>query len=184
MISTATLHADLQASHASITELIDVLDARKQAALDATCTQVASHFAAVFAELVPGGRGQLELHPDVGVSIHVTFHQNQMRMSQLSGGQKTVVALALVFAIQQSDPAPFYLFDEIDANLDTQYRTAVAQKVYTLARDAQFITTTFRPELVERADKHFGVLFGPQKVSSIVDISRAEARDFVEAVEA
>jgi len=107
-----------------------------------------------------------------------------MRMSQLSGGQKTLVALALVFAIQQSDPAPFYLFDEIDANLDTQYRTAVAQKVYTLARDAQFITTTFRPELVERADKHFGVLFGPQKVSSIVDISRAEARDFVEAVEA
>ena len=177
-------HADLQASHASITELIDVLDARKQAALDATCTQVASHFAAVFAELVPGGRGQLELHPDVGVSIHVTFHQNAMRMSQLSGGQKTLVALALVFAIQQSDPAPFYLFDEIDANLDTQYRTAVAQKVYTLARDAQFITTTFRPELVERADKHFGVLFGPQKVSSIVDISRAEARDFVEAVEA
>ena len=120
----------------------------------------------------------------MGVSIHVTFHQNSMRMSQLSGGQKTLVALALVFAIQQSDPAPFYLFDEIDANLDTQYRTAVAQKVYTLARDAQFITTTFRPELVERADKHFGVLFGPQKVSSIVDISRAEARDFVEAVEA
>lgn len=47
-------------------------------------------------------------------------------MQQLSGGQKSLVALALIFAIQQCDPAPFYLFDEIDANLDAQYRTAVA----------------------------------------------------------
>ena len=46
-------------------------------------------------------------------------------MKQLSGGQKTVVALALIFAIQRCDPAPFYLFDEIDAALDPQYRTAV-----------------------------------------------------------
>lgn len=46
-------------------------------------------------------------------------------MKQLSGGQKTVVALTLIFAIQRCDPAPFYLFDEIDAALDPQYRTAV-----------------------------------------------------------
>lgn len=47
-------------------------------------------------------------------------------MQQLSGGQKSLVALTLIFAIQQCDPAPFYLFDEIDAALDAQYRTAVA----------------------------------------------------------
>ena len=46
-------------------------------------------------------------------------------MKQLSGGQKTVLALALIFAIQRCDPAPFYLFDEIDAALDPQYKTAV-----------------------------------------------------------
>ena len=46
-------------------------------------------------------------------------------MKQLSGGQKTVVALTLIFAIQQCDSAPFYLFDETDAALDPQYRTAV-----------------------------------------------------------
>ena len=55
-------------------------------------------------------------------------------MKQLSGGQKTVVALALIFAIQRCDPAPFYLFDEIDAALDPQYRTAVGSiLVYILA---------------------------------------------------
>ena len=48
-------------------------------------------------------------------------------MKQLSGGQKTLVALALIFAIQRCDPAAFYLFDEIDAALDPQYRTTVAR---------------------------------------------------------
>ena len=50
-------------------------------------------------------------------------------MKQLSGGQKTLVALALIFAIQRSDPAPFYLFDEIDAALDPQYRCALSPGV-------------------------------------------------------
>lgn len=54
-------------------------------------------------------------------------------MKQLSGGQKTVVALTLIFAIQRCDPAPFYLFDEIDAALDPQYRTAVGSILFMLA---------------------------------------------------
>jgi structural maintenance of chromosome 3 (chondroitin sulfate proteoglycan 6) len=64
-----------------------------------------------------------------GVSINVSFNGKNdegLRISQLSGGQKSLVALSLIFAIQRCDPAPFYLFDEIDAALDSQYRTAVA----------------------------------------------------------
>ena len=53
-------------------------------------------------------------------------------MKQLSGGQKTVVALTLIFAIQRCDPAPFYLFDEIDAALDPQYRTAVGSILHII----------------------------------------------------
>jgi ABC-type polar amino acid transport system ATPase subunit len=53
-------------------------------------------------------------------------------MKQLSGGQKTVVALALIFAIQRCDTAPFYLFDEIDAALDPQYRTAVGSILFII----------------------------------------------------
>ncbi|WFD32644.1 Structural maintenance of chromosomes protein 3 [Malassezia sp. CBS 17886] len=199
-------HADLNASQASIHELVAVLDARKSDALEWTLDQVGRHFSELFAALVPGGRGRLVVErgtdrvpagsdasappaPDAqctGVAIEVSFSPMQregLRIHQLSGGQKTLVALATVFAIQKCDPAPFYLFDEVDANLDTQYRTSVAALIHTLAKDAQFIITTFRPELVDRADRCFGVLFNAQKVSSVVEITRAEAHAFVEATE-
>ena len=78
-------------------------------------------------------------------------------MNQLSGGQKTIVALSMIFAIQKLEPAPFYLFDEIDANLDTMYRSAVAALVNSEARNCQMVITTFRPELIEDADRFYRV---------------------------
>ena len=100
-------------------------------------------------------------------------------MQQLSGGQKSLVALALVFAIQKCDPAPFYLFDEIDANLDAAYRTSVANMVHELSAGAQFITTTFRPELLHNANKFYGVTFR-DRVSRVGVISKEDAMNFVE----
>ncbi|KAF7721275.1 Structural maintenance of chromosomes protein 3 [Apophysomyces ossiformis] len=119
-----------------------------------------------------------------GVSIKVSFNSKSdegMIMQQLSGGQKSLVALALIFAIQKCDPAPFYLFDEVDANLDVQYRRAVAEMIHSLSENAQFITTTFRPELLENADKFYGVTF-QGKVSRIHGISKENALGFVEQV--
>lgn len=117
-----------------------------------------------------------------GVSIRVSFnskHDEQQRIEQLSGGQKSLCAIALILAIQKSDPAPFYLFDEIDANLDTQYRTAVANLIHDLSQNAQFICTTFRPEMLQVANKFFGVMFN-NKISTISEIERSDALNFVE----
>lgn len=88
-------------------------------------------------------------------------------------------ALALVFAIQASDPAPFYLFDEIDANLDAQYRTAVAELLHESSRDGQFICTTFRPEMLFVADKTYAVGY-ERKASTLGPVAREAALQFVE----
>ncbi|KAL1847198.1 Structural maintenance of chromosomes protein 3 [Paecilomyces lecythidis] len=199
---------ELDASQKSIDELISVLDQRKDEAIERTFKQVSREFALVFEKLVPAGRGRLiiqrktdrPLHQDeadsedeehhesvenyVGVGISVSFnskHDEQQRIQQLSGGQKSLCALALVFAIQACDPAPFYLFDEIDANLDAQYRTAVAQMLKSISdsTNGQFICTTFRPEMLLVAEKCYGVSFR-NKASTIDVVSREEALKFVE----
>ncbi|GAD96183.1 chromosome segregation protein sudA [Paecilomyces variotii No. 5] len=199
---------ELDASQKSIDELISVLDQRKDEAIERTFKQVSREFALVFEKLVPAGRGRLiiqrktdralqqdeadsedeEQHESVenyvGVGISVSFnskHDEQQRIQQLSGGQKSLCALALVFAIQACDPAPFYLFDEIDANLDAQYRTAVAQMLKSISdsTNGQFICTTFRPEMLLVAEKCYGVSFR-NKASTIDVVSREEALKFVE----
>ncbi|EEB09795.1 mitotic cohesin complex subunit Psm3 [Schizosaccharomyces japonicus yFS275] len=117
-----------------------------------------------------------------GVSISVSFNSKddeQLNIQQLSGGQKSLCALTLIFAIQRCDPAPFNILDECDANLDAQYRTAIAAMVKELSQTSQFICTTFRPEMIKQADSFFGVLFN-HKVSSVQPITREEAANFVE----
>lgn len=104
--------------------------------------------------------GRIEMYVGVAVKVSFTGKETETQLlQQLSGGQKTVVALALIFAIQRCDPAPFYLFDEIDAALDAAHRTAVADMITRLKGNAQFITTTFRPEMLLNANKLYGVTF-------------------------
>lgn len=79
-----------------------------------------------------------------GIKVSFTGGGETHQMNQLSGGQKSLVALTLIFAIQRCDPAPFYLFDEIDQALDVEHRKAVADMIHELSAEAQFITTTFR----------------------------------------
>ncbi|PSS14552.1 Structural maintenance of chromosomes protein like [Actinidia chinensis var. chinensis] len=202
--------AELDAGDEKIKELISVLDQRKDESIERTFKGVAKHFREVFSELVQGGHGFLVMmkkkdgdHGDddqdedaphaadmegrvekyIGVKVKVSFtgQGETQSMKQLSGGQKTVVALTLIFAIQRCDPAPFYLFDEIDAALDPQYRTAVGNMIRRLAdmANTQFITTTFRPELVRVADKIYGVTHR-NRVSRVNVVSQEEALDFIE----
>jgi structural maintenance of chromosome 3 (chondroitin sulfate proteoglycan 6) len=119
-----------------------------------------------------------------GVQVRVSFSGDGpvFEMKQLSGGQKALVALALIFAIQRCDPAPFYLFDEIDQALDASYRAQVARLIHKQAHDpnnpAQFITTTFRPEMVDVADKHYGIAL-VNKASNIYPLNKSDATNFV-----
>ncbi len=207
--------ADVNASHDKIKELIEVLDQRKDEAIERTFKQVAQHFRAVFRELVADGSGQLVMQrkrgsdgvpggPDdedgeggeggegapaagervekySGVKVKVSFGAGETKVLQgLSGGQKTVVALALIFAIQRCDPAPFYLFDEIDAALDAAHRTAVSALVAREAgeKGVQFIATTFRPELVTVCDKVYGVSHAA-RVSRVDVITKEAALQFL-----
>ncbi|AQK89008.1 Structural maintenance of chromosomes protein 3 [Zea mays] len=202
--------AELDAGDVKIMELISVLDQRKDESIERTFKGVARHFREVFSELVQGGHGYLVMMkkkdgdavdddeeedgprdpgPDgriekyIGVKVKVSFtgKGETQSMKQLSGGQKTVVALTLIFAIQRCDPAPFYLFDEIDAALDPQYRTAVGNMIRRLAdmADTQFIATTFRPEIAKVADKIYAVRH-KNRVSNIDVVSKEEALDFIE----
>lgn len=116
-----------------------------------------------------------------GVSISVSFNSKQneqLHVEQLSGGQKTVCAIALILAIQMVDPASFYLFDEIDAALDKQYRTAVATLLKELSKNAQFICTAFRTDMLQVADKFFRVKY-ENKISTVIEVNREEAIGFI-----
>lgn len=193
-----------------IKQLIETLDMRKDEAIERTFKQVALNFRHVFGSLVPGGKGELVMQKSLpmmmedneddqdvegqssierysGVKVKVSFGTGEiMSMKQLSGGQKTLVALALIFSIQRCDPAPFYLFDEIDAALDPQYRTTVAHMLKQQANDdqnpAQFIITTFHPQIVQVADKVYGASHR-NRISSIVRVEREDALEFLQAEE-
>ena len=189
---------ELERSKVSIEQLMKSLEQQKGNAIKKSFEQVSESFQEIFEKLVPNGIGRLVMRTKentdgvlgdqsiedyVGVSIQVSFNSKedeQLQIEQLSGGQKSLCAIALILAIQKCDPAPFYLFDEVDANLDTQYRTAVANMIQALAKSAQFICTTFRPEMLQVANMFFGVSFS-NKVSTIREIQQEDALSFVEA---
>ena len=193
---------EMEEAREKIEELIEHLDNKKDEALEVSFRSIQKMFALVFKELIPEGSGSLKLILKhtldagadartrvanfVGVGIRVKFPggSEATSMSQLSGGQKTMVALCLIFAIQRCDPAPFYIFDEIDAALDASHRAALAKMVQRQAskvdddgnakEPTQFITTTFRPELIRASDKCYGVTHA-RKASTIRAIAEEEA---------
>ncbi|XP_053665505.1 structural maintenance of chromosomes protein 3-like [Anopheles marshallii] len=180
---------------------IQHLRAQRVDCIENIFTKVNANFSATFSKFVPTGCGRLILQttdnveeeendehrndavPDryVGLELKVSFMSSKGAlndMQSLSGGQKTLVAVALIFALQQYNPAPFYLFDELDQALDSQYRKVIANEIHTLSENSQFITITFRRELLEHADKFFGVRY-QNNFSHIGPVSKQQAFNFV-----
>jgi len=188
---------ELDQSEQAINHLISVLDQKKDEAIERTFKMVAKFFSEVFAELTGDGSAQLVMQKKLaeegtqassvqqykGVDIKVSFTRTgkEHRIHQLSGGQQSLVALALIFAIQRCDPAPFYVFDEIDAALDDTHRKAVAEMISRQSKQGiQFILTTHRPELIGTADKHYLIKY-TNGSSFILSCQLSDALQVVEA---
>lgn len=169
--------------------LCENLEGQKFAKVDFTFKQVSKYFSEIFQILVPEGHGRLRIESNgennrpSAIDIEVSFNGGEAttELKHLSGGQKTLVALSYMFALQKADPSPIYIFDEIDCNLGTEPRKRVAQWLLNSresTENIQFITTTFRRELVEHSNKIIGVnmLNG---ASRSLTLSKREALDFI-----
>lgn len=132
-------------------------------------------FKSVFAELSDGS-GELELtnaeDPFAGGMTIKAYPRDKpiTRLEAMSGGEKTLTALALLFAIQQYKPAPFYAFDEIDMFLDGVNVERVAGKLKRSAGNAQFIVVSLRKPMIEAAERTIGVAMQDNNISSITGV--------------
>jgi structural maintenance of chromosome 3 (chondroitin sulfate proteoglycan 6) len=170
----------------AIEELVKVLDQRKDETIIRTFKQVKKSFSEIFSELIPDGKASLVMNSSdendlsvnkcTGISITVQFSGDgeAQIMQQLSGGQKSLVALCLIFAIQKCDPAPFYLFDEIDAALDSAHRLSVAKMIKKQSEKTQFVIASFKNETLDIADHFYAISF-KNKVSQITQCTKKES---------
>jgi len=175
---------DLDEKVKTIYSFIENIDNKNNEAIQDTFENVKKSFAKFFKYLTGNGKGNMELSQDKkAIHISVSFNEeqkNSQTMYQLSGGQKTAAGVALIFALSTIEPPPFYILDEIDAALDPNYRTNLANLIKELSKNNQFIISTFKPELIDVSDNIYMVKFA-NKTSNIIKIEKDEAHKFIEA---
>jgi chromosome segregation protein len=153
----------LELERKSILDFMDEIERRKREAFLEAYTQVNTNFSYFFEKLTGGGNGWLSLqNPEEpfsgGLDIFVQFPGKAARLiASASGGEKSVVAVVFIFAIQHLSPTSIYLFDEIDAHLDHQNAERLADLLREQAATSQFIVITLRDVILDRAEKLFGV---------------------------
>ena len=130
--------------------------------------------------LFGGGKGTLELDPDAdmleaGVRIIAQPPGKKLQnMMQLSGGEKALTAISLLFAIQNLKPSPFCLLDEIEAALDDSNVNRFAKYLHKLTKNTQFIIITHRKGTMESADRLYGITMQEKGVSTLVSVNLIE----------
>ena len=144
-----------------------------------TYNHINENFKEVFHQLSEG-EGELKLEcPDDPLSGGMTIEaqprdKKLQRLESMSGGEKSLTALAFVFAIQRYMPSPFYAFDEVDASLDTMNVERIAQMVQNQSKDTQFIVVSHRKPMIESANRTLGVT---QKEKDITKVTGIKLRD-------
>jgi len=175
----------LEAEKESILEFIDEIEAQKKNVFMTTLNAIARNFSELFAKLSPGGSARLILeNPDDpfsgGLEIEAKPAGKEVkRIEAMSGGEKALTALAFVFAIQRYKPAPFYLFDEIDAHLDDANVKRVADLIKEASQHSQFIVITLRDVMMANAEKIIGVSMR-DGISRVVSLSLEKAMEYLE----
>jgi len=172
---------DIRAARRDLNKVIRLIDREIKATFSSAFVDVASNFEALFAALFPGGEGRLSLSDpedllDSGIEISAKpSGKNIKRLSLLSGGERTLVALAFLFAVFSSRPAPFYVLDEVAAALDDIHQHRFFTLLDEFRSDAQLVIVTHQKRTMEAADCLQGVSMKPGGSSVVVSERVSEA---------
>ncbi|VWX63422.1 Chromosome partition protein Smc [Burkholderiales bacterium 8X] len=178
--------ADLNEAINTLEDAIRTIDSETRDLLGGTFKIVNEHFGRMFPELFGGGTAKLMMTGDeildsgVQVMAQPPGKKNQT-IHLLSGGEKALTAIALVFAIFQLNPAPFCLLDEVDAPLDDANTERYAKLVTAMSRETQFLFISHNKIAMEMAEQLIGVTMQEQGVSRIVAVDMESAISMVEA---
>jgi chromosome segregation protein len=173
--------ADLNQSAAALEAAKDELEAGLVADFGRTFTAVAEHFRVYFRRLFGGGDASLTLTDpndlaESGVEITAQLPgKRRQELALLSGGERALVAAALLFALLKARPSPFCVMDEVDAALDEANVGRFCDVLEELSQQTQFVVITHNRATMERADALYGVTLGEDGVSRIVSLNVREA---------
>ncbi len=175
-----TQHDDLVEAEATLVGIIEELDTGMRKQFLEKFAEIQREFDKVFKELFGGGKGSLELVEDedileCGIRIIAQPPGKKLQnMMQMSGGEKSLTAIALLFAIQNLKPSPFCLLDEIEAALDDSNVSRFAKYLHKLTQNTQFIVITHRRGTMAAADRLYGITMQEKGVSTLVSVNLIE----------
>ena len=175
-----TQHDDMVEAEGKLASIIEDLNISMQKQFQEKFMQIRKEFDRIFKLLFGGGKGTLELADpenllETGVIITAQPPGKKLQnMMQLSGGEKALTAIALLFAIQSLKPSPFCLLDEIEAALDDANVKRFAEYLHNLTKDTQFIVITHRRGTMNTADVLYGITMQEKGVSTLVSVNLIE----------
>ena len=173
-------HEDLTNAEKTLQDIIADLDEGMRRQFSEKFADIQREFDKAFKDLFGGGKGSLELTEDedileCGVRIIAQPPGKKLQnMMQLSGGEKALTAIALLFAIQNLKPSPFCLLDEIEAALDDSNVDRFAKYLHKLTKNTQFIIITHRRGTMTAADRLYGITMQEKGVSTLVSVNLIE----------
>ena len=174
---------DVRGARRELHEVVRTLDHEIMTSFAAAAADVNEHFSALIAMLFPGGTGRLSLvEPDdllnTGVEIEVRpAGRNIRRVSLLSGGERSMAALAFLFAVFRSRPSPFYMMDEVEAALDDVNLSRFLALVHEFRDEAQLLIVSHQKRTMETGDALYGVTMAPGGSSQVVSQKVAKEKE-------